>query len=202
MPRLKGPFPYMGGKCHLVKKLLPYVPKHRYYIEAFGGAGNLLLAKEPAEFEVFNDIDHDIVNFFKVLVDEGKFQRFYRKVLLAPYSRHFWKFCKQTYETCNDEVERAFRWFIVACQSFGGMHSTWGYSIFKTYRGYPESISRFFSRIELLPQIHARLQRVIIEERHWKDLLEAFSGYEFEEEFIYLDPPLSSHYQTEWGIQA
>jgi len=183
MPKLRPPFQYFGGKFHLLNKLLPLVPKHKYYIEAFGGAGNLLINKEPSYMEVFNDINGDIANFFKVLVDEEKFERFYRKVSLSPYSREFWKWCKETYKECEDEVERAFRWWVVVEQSFGGQGRTWSFSVKKS------KTSKYLSRIELLPKIHARLQRVVIENKHWKDLLDTYSGCDFNEEFIYLDPP-------------
>lgn len=51
------PFKWLGGKSKLVRKLLPLLPPHRVYVEAFGGAAALLLAKPPSPVEVFNDID-------------------------------------------------------------------------------------------------------------------------------------------------
>jgi len=61
----------------MVKKLLPLIPKHHTYVEVFGGAANLLLAKDPSPVEVYNDIDSGLVNFFRVLRDKNKFQKFY-----------------------------------------------------------------------------------------------------------------------------
>ena len=37
------------------------------YIEIFGGSGAVLLGKEPSKFEVYNDIEGELVNFFRVV---------------------------------------------------------------------------------------------------------------------------------------
>jgi len=63
----------------MVNKLLPLIPKHHTYVEVFGGAANLLLAKEPSAVEVYNDIDSGLVNFFRVIRDKDKFKRFMSK---------------------------------------------------------------------------------------------------------------------------
>lgn len=67
MPKklLRSPIGYFGGKGNLVSKLLQYVPKHKYYIEAFGGGASLLFAKETSDFEVYNDKWEIVVNFLE-----------------------------------------------------------------------------------------------------------------------------------------
>lgn len=71
----------------MVKKLLPLVPKHRIYVEVFGGGASLLLAKEPSLVEVYNDLDAGLVNMFRVIRDPDLFAEFHRRVQLIPYSR-------------------------------------------------------------------------------------------------------------------
>ena len=88
MSKIRSPIRWFGGKGMLVSKLLPCVPQHKYYCEVFGGSAALLFAKQPAEFEVYNDTDSGLVNFFRVLRDPEKFQKFYHKVCLTPYSRY------------------------------------------------------------------------------------------------------------------
>ena len=51
--RLRAPIRWFGGKNKMVNKLLALVPEHTYYLEAFGGSGALLFAKQPASFEVY-----------------------------------------------------------------------------------------------------------------------------------------------------
>jgi DNA adenine methylase len=60
------PFPWPGGKHALVPQLLQMIPEHRTYVEVFAGSAKLLFAKEPSSFEVVNDLNGDVVNFFRV----------------------------------------------------------------------------------------------------------------------------------------
>jgi len=67
--RLRSPMWWFGGKGKMVKKLLPLIPQHKIYVEVFGGGASLLFAKEPSPVEVYNDLNSDLVNFFRVLRD-------------------------------------------------------------------------------------------------------------------------------------
>lgn len=84
---LRSPIIYFGGKGNLVKKLLKFIPRHYTYVEVFGGGASLLFAKEPSKVEVYNDIDGEVVNLFRVLRDKEKFEEFYRKVCLIILKR-------------------------------------------------------------------------------------------------------------------
>ena len=55
---------YYGGKFRLADWILKYFPKHIHYVEPFGGGASVLLQKEPATLETYNDRDGDVVNFF------------------------------------------------------------------------------------------------------------------------------------------
>ena len=61
---------YHGGKWKLAKWIMQYFPEHVSYIEPFGGAASILLQKNPAMIEVYNDLDHQVVTFFKVLREQ------------------------------------------------------------------------------------------------------------------------------------
>jgi DNA adenine methylase len=173
---------YYGGKFNMVKFLLEFVPPHKVYVEVFGGSGALLFAKEPSKLEVFNDIDSEVVNFFRVLRDKRKFKEFYRQVSLVPYSREeFFNFLK-TLDKGN-EIERAVKFFVCVKQAFGGLlrGTTWSYSK-KTNK----EVSAYLNAIENLPQVVERLRRVQIENRDYKKIFEI---YDSEETFFYCDPP-------------
>lgn len=60
---------YHGGKFKLRKWILSQFPEHRVYVEAFGGAASVLMGKERVYSEVYNDLDGEIVNVFRVLRD-------------------------------------------------------------------------------------------------------------------------------------
>lgn len=61
---MKTPISYYGGKQTLLKHILPLIPKHKLYTEAFCGGAAVLFAKRPADGEVINDISMDITNFY------------------------------------------------------------------------------------------------------------------------------------------
>ena len=189
MSKIRSPIRWFGGKGMLVSKLLPYVPQHKYYCEVFGGSAALLFAKKPAKFEVYNDIDSGLVNFFRVLRDPEKFQEFYRKVCLTPYSREEYYFCRDTWESCEDDVERAYRWFVVARQSFGGrFNQGWAYSLKESNKSMSREASRWLSVIDKLPEFHDRIMRVQVEHLDWYDCINRYNDWRWEG-FYYLDPP-------------
>src|ERR1700719_2885645 len=61
-----GPLPYIGGKNRLAKKIISLLPEHTTYVEPFAGGAQVLFHKPPSNVEVLNDLDFDIVNFFRV----------------------------------------------------------------------------------------------------------------------------------------
>jgi len=187
MARLRAPFGWMGGKFLISRKIVDVLPKHRIYVEVFGGAANLFIIKAPSPVEVYNDIDSGLVNFFRVLRDPEKFQRFYEQMCFMPFSREEYDFCKETWEKETDDVMRAVKWYVVARQSFGGQFaSNWGYSIKNSWRGMSQVTSRYFSAIEMLPDIAARFLMAQIEHDDFRKVIPRFDT---EETLFYCDPP-------------
>lgn len=146
-----------------------------------------LIAKEPSPVEVYNDIDSGLVNFFRVLRDKEKFQRFYEQIVLMPYSREEYNYCRETWEQEEDDVMRAVKWFVVARQSFGGRFgASWGFVVTASVRNMSLETSKWLSTIDMLPAISERLLRVQIEHQDFRQI---FSTYDTEETFFYVDPP-------------
>jgi DNA adenine methylase len=171
----------------MVAKLLPLLPPHRIYVEPFGGGASLLFAKEPSPVEVYSEIEEGLVNLFRVLRDPEKFGRFYHLATLTPYSREEWEYCQATWEACEDEVERAYRFFVTARQSFGGRFDHgWGMVVTTSNRGMAGTCSRWLSILALLPAIHERLRRVQIEHEDYRVILDR---YDTPETLFFCDPP-------------
>jgi len=201
LSKVRSPIWWFGGKGMLVSKLLKYIPEHEYYCEVFGGSAALLFAKQTVEFEVYNDIDSGLVNFFRVLRDPEKFQKFYQKVCLTPYSREEYYFCLDTWESCEDDVERAYRWFVVARQSFsGGFGNSWGYALKRTRRGMSGAVSGWLSAIDKLPEFHERIMKVQIEHLDWYPCVTKYNDWGWEG-FYYLDPPYVSETRRGGGYR-
>ena len=170
----------------MVAKLLPLFPEHKIYVEPFGGGASLLFAKEPSEVEVYNDLDEGLVNLFRVLREPRKFKRFLHRCIFTPYARQEWRMSRTTWKDCRDEVERAYRWFVMTRMSFAGLQHSWGRTITTSHRGMAESASSWLSIIEMLPDIHRRLMRVQIE---CKDAKSIIKDYDTPETLFYCDPP-------------
>jgi DNA adenine methylase len=197
--KLRSPILWFGGKGNMVEKLLKLIPKHHIYVEVFGGGAQLLFAKLPSPVEVYNDIDSSLTNFFRVLRDPEKFQRFYRLVSLTPYSREEYYFCRDTWEQCDDDVERAYRWFVVARMSFSGYFgASWGFALNASSRGMSERCSSWLGAIKMLPQIHARVMRVQIEHKDFRELIPL---YDTPKTLFYLDPPYIPETRRSGGYQ-
>jgi len=186
---MRSPIRWFGSKGNMTAKLLPLFPlSHHTYVEPFGGGASMLFVKPPSPVEVYNDLDSGLVNFFRVLRDPDKFEQFYRKAALTPYAREEFNFCRKTWADCEDDVERAYRFFVTARMSFGGklIGASFGSVVTTSRRGMAGMCSAWLSAIDQLPQISERLLRVQIEHQDWRVILER---YDTDQTLFYLDPP-------------
>lgn len=203
-------FAWFGGKRRLCHKLLRLVPNHSLYVEVFGGAASLLLAKQPSPVEVYNDIDGRLVNFFRVVRDEEKLKRLALMLELTPYSRieHDLSTAllnnRESYENLDD-VERAY-WFLYNIRtSFGGLLGrNFSYNRLHSRRGISAAVSAYLSAVDGLFELHRRLRGVQVECLDWRGCL---SKYEDRHGFFYLDPPYHPEtraypvYDYEMGVE-
>lgn len=108
---------YHGGKWKLAPWLLSFFPAHRVYVEPFGGGASVLFRKPRSYAEVYNDLDDEIVNVFRVLRDPATANRKRFAVALTPYSRTEFR---ATYGSpADDPIERARRIVVRSCMGFG-----------------------------------------------------------------------------------
>src|SRR5437764_2960140 len=67
---VNSPFKWIGGKSRLRKQVIDLVPPHTCYAEPFAGAAWVLFGKPPSDVEVLNDIDQDLISFFRVVKEK------------------------------------------------------------------------------------------------------------------------------------
>jgi DNA adenine methylase len=171
----------------MVTKLLPLFPPHKIYVEVFGGAASILLAKKPEGMEVYNDLNSGLCDFFRVISDPKLFAEFLRRVAVLPSSRELYYQCCEEWESQKDIVERVWRWYVIGRQSFGGMFgSSWGFSAGSISNGMSTTVATWLGAVAALPKLHKRLQRVQVENNDFRKIIKA---YDSPDTFFYLDPP-------------
>ena len=185
--QLRSPITWFGGKGCFRRKLLPLFPPHTGYVEPFGGGASVLLAKPPSEIEVYNDLDRGLYEFFQVLSSPTLFPQFWARVANLPYSRELYDECRDTWHGCRDQLERTWRWYVVARQSFSGFFGgSWGPCVNSSNCGMAETAATWQSTIRMLPMIHQRLIRVQIECSDFRSVLKQYDGTDY---LAYCDPP-------------
>lgn len=116
---MKSCIKWVGGKSKSVSKILPLFPKHKKYVEVFGGAGWLLFSKEPSDIEVFNDFDSNLMNFWRV-VQENPI-RFIESFDWILVSREIFNQYKEIYKKgiYKDEIHQAHIFYYLVQSGFG-----------------------------------------------------------------------------------
>ena len=100
-------FGWYGGKFSHLEWLLPLLPEAHHYCEPFAGSGAVLINRAPAPVETYNDIDGDVVNFFRVLREDP--EGLSRQISLTPFSREEFYIAVSPVENGLPALERARR---------------------------------------------------------------------------------------------
>lgn len=168
-----------GGKSRLVKHIIPLFPEHKFYAEVFGGAAWILLNKNESLIEIFNDIDGNIVNLFRIIRDfPGEFLNRLRYDLI---SRETFDVYKEANLQDLDPFDRAVKYYYVYCNSFSSDMSTF------IKRDKITNPNRFISRMpKVIEAFTNRMTNVVIENLDFKEFFNKYNGDLW---FYYLDPP-------------
>ncbi len=182
-------FGWYGGKFSHLDWLLPLLPKSFHYCEPFGGSAAVLLNREPSPVETYNDVDSEVVNFFRVLRDQS--EALVKAIALTPFAREELEIaCREPTDGLSD-LERARRFYVRARQARTGLAQTaspgrWAHCVRTSRAGVAGAISRWFGGIEELFYIADRLLRVQIENA---PAIEVIQRYDSEDTLFYCDPP-------------
>ncbi len=182
------PFGWYGGKFSHLAWLLPLLPTTHSYCEPFAGSGAVLLNKGPSPVETYNDLDGEVVNFFRVLRDDK--EALVEAIGLSPFSREEFALACQLDPNLT-QLERARRFYVRARQVRTGLAQTaslgrWANCKQTSRRGMSGVISRWLGGVDALPDIAERLLRVQIENR---PALEVIDLYDSPDTLFYCDPP-------------
>lgn len=181
-------FGWYGGKYSHLDWLLPQLPTCHHYCEPFGGSGAVLLNRVPSPVETYNDLDGEVVNFFRVLRECP--DELIRQIALTPFSREEFALACEL-DTSLLPLERARRFYVRARQVRTGLAQTaslgrWANCKNTSRSGMSGVISRWMGGVEQLEDISNRLLRVQIENR---PAIEVINLYDSEDTLFYCDPP-------------
>jgi DNA adenine methylase len=177
---------YHGGKWKLAPWITSFFPQHRIYVEPFGGAASVLLRKERSYAEVYNDLDSEIVNLFRVVRDREMAVELERMLRLTPFARDEFMlaYCRSA-----DPLQRAHSMVVRAFMGFGSAAMT------RTHQtGFRANSNRsgttpahdWVNWPDQITAITSRLQGVVIENRNAFDVMAQHDG---PQTLFYVDPP-------------
>ncbi len=179
-----------GGKWLLAPWIISHFPPHRTYVEPFGGAASVLLRKDRAYAEIYNDLDDQVVNLFRVVREPATAAALREHLHLTPFARREFE---DAWATSADPVEMARQLVIRSFMGFGSnAHSDMGKGAKTT--GFRASSNRsgttpardWENYPDCLPAIVNRMRGVIIEQRPAIQVMTAHDG---PETLHYVDPP-------------
>lgn len=195
---MKTPITYYGGKQTMLKHIVPLIPKHQLYTEAFCGGAAVLFAKRPVDAEIINDLNGDLCNFYwmaKVYYPELKVEI---EKTLHSRDMHAHAAHVLNYHQFFTPAQRAWAVWALSKMSFASMlDGAFGYDF---GGGMPKKVNN--AKDEFTEQLCRRLENVTIENR---DALEVIACYDSPTSFHFVDPPYVNsdcgHYEGSFNEQ-
>ena len=181
-PRLKTPISYYGGKQTMLPHILPLIPRHVVYTEAFCGGCAVLFAKEPSDCEVINDLNAELINFYRVA--QTDYEALKLEIDATAHSRALHSHARHIYDFPQffTPVQRA--WAVWVCTKLGFasmIDGTFGYD-----RSGTTTLKLFNARDQFTEYLCKRLDRVIIENENGLNVIQR---YDCPGAFHFVDPP-------------
>jgi DNA adenine methylase len=177
---MAGPLAYIGGKNRLAKRVIEIFPKHTTYVEAFAGGAQVFFRKEPSKVEVLNDLDGEIVNFYRIC--QQHYDELVRYFHFVVVSREWFDLLKATDPATLTDIQRAARYMYLLKNAFASLVRN---PIYQRRVIQPPGFN--LERLpELIENAHKRLERVQIECASYEEILTRFDR---PTTLFYLDPP-------------
>lgn len=177
---MTGPLPWVGGKNRLARQIIALFPPHQTYVEPFAGGAQVFFHKPPSNVEVLNDLDGEIVNFYRVC--QWHAEELARYLRHEPASRRLYELQAASRSEALTDIQRAARFFYLQKNTFGGLvaKQDFHYSVIQRPNYRPERIPAIIERTQ------RRLQGVQVECLPYEQILEK---YDRTSTLFYLDPP-------------
>lgn len=177
---------YHGGKFRLAQWILTHFPKHSVYVEPFGGAASVLLQKPRVAAEVYNDVEHGIVNLFRILREPYQAAELQRLMELTPFARQQLEWA---YEPAVSDMDAAHKLLVRSFLGRGSDSATRQCRVgFKTLMSEERSLpaQAFATWPDSIPVFTERLRGVVVENAPANEIINRFDT---PNTLIYADPP-------------
>jgi DNA adenine methylase len=182
---MAGPLCYIGGKNRLANTIIPLFPPHTAYVEPFAGGAQVFFHKKPSKVELLNDLDGEIVNFFRIC--QSHHEELLRTLRFHLASRQWFKILQATPPESLTDIQRAARFFYLQRTAYGGLVRRHNYA---SRLSHPANFNP--ARIPaIIEKTYERLKSVQIESLPYEQILKKFDR---PTTLFYLDPPY-------WGKQ-
>ena len=181
---------YHGSKFRLASWVRQFFPPHRLYVEPYAGSMAVLLTKDPAQTEVANDLDQEVVNFFRIL--RTRSDELINQIMLTPYSRAEFD---ASYAPADDDLERARRLYVRSWMGYGVKLGRWKTGFQTAISPTAPNISRRWTRVDHLWILAERLRSTIIE---CEPALRVIRRYDAPDALFYVDPPYVASTRSKW----
>jgi DNA adenine methylase len=187
----KTPITYYGGKLNLLSEILPRIPEHRIYTEAFFGGGAVFFAKDPSESEIINDTNNMVVNFYEVVKTDFSWLK--ARIESTLFSRASYTVAHTIYRMPHlfSKTQCAWAFYVATNMGFSCQIGSWGYD------KYGKRVKAFRNKKLIFNRdIFERLENAQIENN---DALKVIESRDTEDSFHYCDPPYIDSNQGHYG---
>lgn len=200
---------YHGGKWILAPWIISHFPEHRIYVEPFGGAASVLLRKPRSYAEIYNDLEGEVVNVFRVLQRVADARELIRLLTVTPFARAEFEL---SYIPSDNAVEQARRTIIRAFMGFssnsvnsasaatigfrciGHVHSKKTSTGFRANSNLRVPAHDWVHYPDALRAVVERLRGVVIENR---DARKCMAQHDTPRTLFYCDPPYPKATRTD-----
>lgn len=169
----------------MIPYILPIIPYHRVYVEAFAGGAAIFFAKKPSPVEVLNDVNGNVSNFYEVM--NSQFEGLNNMIEKTLHCEFTFNQCKAVYHNPegHPKMERAHAFWVCCNLSFGGeCAGSFQYVHNKSDNWSPPVKTR--NKKLYFKSLSKRLEKTTI---HNTDAVELILKRDHEDVFFYLDPP-------------
>ncbi|NEQ96700.1 MAG: DNA adenine methylase [Cyanothece sp. SIO2G6] len=184
---VNSPIKWVGGKSRLRKQIISLFPQegHTCYVEPFAGAAWVLFGKAPSPVEVLNDIDQELINFFRVV--KAKPEELIHSFDIELASRAEFEYLASLNPNELSDIQRAHRFYYLIMAGWGGELNYPRFQTSITDGGHGNRLIGALKNLrKRIDPVYERLRTVIIENLSWEECL---ARYDREGTLMYLDPP-------------